>query len=329
VGDEPSKAVVVVGAHVDHLGMGRGSNSMGRGDEKGQIHPGADDNASGVAALLEMAEYAADGVRRRHADEAAPALRHDIVFAAWSGEEIGLLGSSHYVKQLADPKNPHARLGDSVIANLNLDMVGRLRDSLQIMGTGSSSVWPGAIERANVPVGLPISLGEDSYLPTDSTSFYLAGVPVLSAFTGAHAEYHTPRDTPETLDIEGIRGSAELFASIAEELASGRVTPEYVASTAPSSEPRVDLRVYLGTIPDYSQSGEKGLLLAGVAGGGPAEKAGLRAGDVVVEIDGRTVENIYDYTYALDALEIGVPAEFVVTRGSERVKLSVVPGSRD
>jgi len=329
VGDEPSKAVVVLGAHVDHLGQGKGSSSMARGEEKGQIHPGADDNASGVAALLEMAEYAADGVRRGRADDSTPALRRDIVFAAWSGEEIGLLGSSHYVKELADPNSPHARLGDEVIANLNLDMVGRLRDSLQIMGMGSSKVWPGEIERANVPVGLPISPGEDSYLPTDSTPFYLAGVPVLSAFTGAHAEYHTPRDTPDRLDFDGIRGTAELFVAIAESLAASELAPDYVASTAPSSEPRVDLRVYLGTIPDYSQSSEKGLLLAGVAGGGPADKAGLRAGDIVVEIDERTIENIYDYTYALDALEIGVPAEFVVKRGGERLKLAVTPGSRD
>jgi len=329
VGDEPSEAVIVVGAHVDHLGHGRGSTSLARGKEKGQIHPGADDNASGVAALLEMAEYSADRVRRSRALGEQPALRHDIVFAAWSGEEIGLLGSSHYVKQLADPQDPHARLGDSVVANLNLDMVGRLRDSLQILGVGSSTTWPGEIERANVPVGLPLALGEDSYLPTDATPFYLAGVPILSAFTGAHAEYHTPRDTPDTLDFEGIRDSAALFAAIAESLAASPDALDYVASSAPSGEPRVDLRVYLGTIPDYSQSTQKGLLLAGVAGGGPAEKAGLRAGDVVVEIDGRTVENIYDYTYALDALEIGVPAEFVVMRGDERMKIDVTPGSRD
>ncbi len=332
VAHEPTASSILIGAHVDHLGRGRGTASLALDDEKERIHYGADDNASGVAALIEIAEWLA----HRQAAGGLKATR-DVVFAAWSGEEIGLLGSSHFSKKLRDP---HAQPGGSegegagepreIAAYLNLDMVGRLEDVVSVFGLASSSIWPGEIERRNAAVGLPVVPSNDSYLPTDATSFYLAGVPVLSAFTGAHEEYHTPRDTPDTLNYDGIRDIARLFAEITASLASRPEEPDYVRLARPEhSIARTGLRVYFGSIPDYSQTDIPGVRLAGVVAEGPADSGGLQAGDVIVDVGGHTVENIYDYTYALDMLEVGKPVDVIVLRGARQLTLSVVPGSRD
>src|SRR4051812_15259416 len=159
-----------------------------------------------------------------------------------------------------------------------MDIVGRLQKSLILQGIGSSSDWRSEIERCNVPIGLPLTLQEDSYLPTDATSFYLRGVPILAAFTGAHSEYHTPRDTPEKLNYEGAAKVARLMGSMANDLASGESPPNYVEQSVKQPTTGGRLRVYLGTIPDYAAE-VKGVLLSGVGKGGPAEKAGARAGD--------------------------------------------------
>jgi C-terminal processing protease CtpA/Prc len=186
------------------------------------------------------------------------------------------------------------------------------------------------IERANVPVGLPITLQNDSYLPTDASSFYVRGVPILSAFTGSHSEYHTPRDTPQTLNYDGAAKVSRLMALVARSLAVQEETPVYLAQTRPQEGARrANLRAYLGTIPDYAESDVKGVKLSGVGKGGPAEKAGVRAGDIVVELAGRKIENIYDYTYAIEALKIGQATKIVIQRGDQRETLEVIPGSRE
>jgi Tol biopolymer transport system component len=329
-GDRPTAQLIVIGAHVDHLGKGPTSSSLARDDERQEIHFGADDNASGVAAMLEIAAYAS----RLKAAGKWPAER-DLLFAAWSGEELGLIGSSHFVKNFPSPdKGAHGAASDSlyphIAACLNMDMVGRLDKRLILQGIGSSNAWTGLIERANAPVGLPITLQEDSYLPTDASSFYVRGVPILSAFTGSHSEYHTPRDTPETLNYEGTARIARLMALIARSLATADQVPDYVAQARPAERgQRAGLRAYLGTIPDYAEADVKGLKLSGVGKDGPAEKAGVRAGDLIVELAGKKIENIYDYTYAIEALKIGQPVKIVVQRGSERITLEVTPGSRD
>jgi len=325
VGDAPSHDFVVVGAHIDHLGRGTGSSSLARPEERGQIHSGADDNASGVAALLEIAQQLIELSRRGELE-----ARRDVVFAAWSGEELGLIGSSHFVNNLVNPHAADEKVSDRVFAYLNMDMVGRLRDVLSLFGVDSSTAWPTEIERRNVPIGLAITAQGDSYLPTDATAFYLKEVPILAAFTGAHSEYHTPRDQPELINFGGLRGIAELMASITRSL-SGREEPlDYVATTRPSgSSGAARMRVYLGTIPDYARTDLAGVLLSGVGKDGPADRAGLRSGDVIVELAGRAIENIYDYTYALDALAIDEPATIVVLRDGEQLELSIVPASRD
>ncbi|MEZ6104694.1 MAG: M28 family peptidase [Pirellulaceae bacterium] len=358
VGAEPSDEVIIVGAHVDHLGIGQNGNSLARDEERGGIHYGADDNASGVAGMLEVAEYLAGEVR-----DGKWRGKRDIIFAAWSGEEMGLLGSSHFVSQWpglgqtghgahaheADPHadDPHATDESDedaaahehahghapyprIAACLNMDMIGRLRERLVLQGTGSSSAWAGEIERRNVPVGLTLTLQPDGNLPTDAAVFYRAGIPILSAFTGSHEEYHTPRDTPETLNPTGAAQVARLMGLIARSLSAREETLDYIAMSADDErETRAALRAYLGTVPDYAQEGVVGVLLSSVAKNGPAEQGGVRGGDVIVELAGRKIENIYDYTFAIEALKIGQPVKVVVQRGDERVELEVTPGSRD
>ncbi|MEP0848460.1 MAG: M28 family peptidase [Phycisphaerae bacterium] len=321
----PDTPVLVIGAHVDHLGRGEGTNSLARDDEKGAIHYGADDNASGVAGLLEIAENLAD-----MAAQEKLALRRDVIFAAWSGEELGLLGSQHFVDQVGSRIGNVTNISAAVAAYLNMDMIGRQNGKVILNGVGSSSIWKSEIEKRNAPIGLAFSAQDDSYLPTDSTAFYLKGVPVLSAFTGSHAEYHTPRDTPEKLDYEGLTKIARFIGLVARSLATQDAAPDYVAMAKPENMgQRAGLRAYLGTIPDYGESDVKGLKLSGVSVGGPAEQGGLRGGDLIVELAGKKIENIYDYTYAIEALKIGQPVTVVVIRDGQRVELSVTPGSRE
>lgn len=356
VNESQAGQIVVVGAHIDHLGTGLNGNSLARGDEQSQIHFGADDNASGVSAMLQIAEamsLAKDAGRLQGS--------RDVVFAAWSGEELGLLGSSHYVKNLETLFSQHAADagGDAadaesdaesttpekkvdiagpntgglnlyISACLNMDMVGRLQEKLVLQGIGSSASWQKIIEQANVPLGLPLTLQDDSYLPTDASVFFLHGVPILSAFTGNHSEYHTPRDTPEKLNYEGIAKVASLMSLVCRQLVAAEQPPVYVAQERPKDgERRAMLRAWLGTVPDYAQSDVKGVMLSGVAKGGPAEVAGVKGGDVIVKLAGKAIENIYDYTYAIEALKSGQETEITVRRADKDITLKVVPGSRD
>ncbi len=394
-GDKPSDQVILVGAHIDHLGRGNSSSSLARDDEKNAIHFGADDNASGVAAMLEVAEYLA---HQKAQGKLKP--RRDILFAAWSGEELGLIGSNHFVKNfqpahghdhhhhahndghgdkpvvaVAKPKstlpakpktalptkpkakkesgqkvelpgnkkaghggNPHAEhahhhdphsIYPAIAACINMDMVGRLDKNLVLQGVGSSSIWRQEIEKRNVPVGLSITIQEDSYLPTDASSFFMRGVPILSAFTGSHSEYHTPRDKPDTLNYEGASQVARLMALVTRSLAMRETAPDFIAQEGPKEgQRRASLRAYLGTIPDYAEE-VKGVKLGGASKNGPAAKAGVKAGDVIVELGGKKIENIYDYTYAIEALKIGKKVKIVVERKGKRITLEVVPGSRE
>ncbi len=325
VGSEPTPDRVIVGAHVDHLGHGEGASSLARAEEKGQIHYGADDNASGVAAVLEIAEQMA-ALR----DRGELLAKRDILFAAWSGEEIGLLGSNHFVNDLLDPHAEEQDLSEQIFAYLNMDMIGRLEKNASLFGMSSSSIWEREVEKSNVAIGLSISPQQDSYLPTDATPFYMKGVPILSASTGAHVDYHTPRDRAEKLNYPGLRDIARLIAAVTRSLVGRAERPDYIATTMPArSQGESRVRVYLGTIPDYSQSDLAGVLLSGVGKEGPAEEAGIRSGDIIVEVAGRTIENIYDYTYALDALKVDEPASIVVLRDGQRLELQVVPASRD
>jgi Tol biopolymer transport system component len=331
-----SDQTIMIGAHIDHLGKGASSSSLARDDETEKIHYGADDNASGVAALLEIAEHLAE--QRKSGRLRAG---RDIVFAAWSGEELGLLGSDHFVKSL-EGHDSAANSADAALhggaavtpiypkiaAYLNMDMVGRLDKQLILQGIGSSPVWRSEIERRNAVVGLPITLQDDSYLPTDASSFYLHGVPILSAFTGAHSEYHTPRDIPETLNYEGAAQIARFMGLVTQALAGSDSPPEFVQQPVKQTTTGGRLRAYLGTIPDYAEE-VKGVMLSGVGKDGPADKAGIKSRDIIVELAGKKIENIYDYTNAIEALKIGQPVKMAVLRNGERVDVEITPQSRD
>ncbi len=325
VGDRPSGQTIVLGAHLDHLGRGEAGSSLAEDDEAGEIHGGADDNASGVAVLLEIAERLA--ARKRQGEALGT---RDFVFAAWSGEELGLLGSDRWVEARLGPHPAPGTPARGPVAYLNFDMVGRLDGELVVHGAGSSTAWKPILAAATPASGLAIGVREDAYLPTDSTSFYVKGIPILSAFTGVHPEYHTPRDRLELLNAEGAVAVAALFEEIAVALSRADAAPEFVAQPLPRVGPtRGGMRVYLGTIPDYGDSDVRGVRLSGVAPEGPAAAAGLQGGDTIVEVDGQAIENLYDFTYALEALRVGEPARIVVLRVGERITFEVVPGSRD
>jgi Zn-dependent M28 family amino/carboxypeptidase len=307
---------VVIGAHYDHLGFGE-TGAMQRKGEEGKVHPGADDNASGTAAVLELAAALAEERNAKPGE-----FRRGIVFAFWSGEEIGMIGSSYFVE------HPPFTLAN-VAAYLNFDMAGRLRENkLSLQGVGSSKTWRRLIEKRNVAAGFNLSLQEDPYLPTDVTAFYPKGVPVLNFFTGGHDDYHRPTDTADKLDYDGLERIAKFARALVVDLAKSEERPDYV-KVQRSEQPggRETLRVFLGTIPDYATE-VAGVKLAGIRGGSPAEKAGLQAGDIIVEFGGQKVSNIYDYTYALDAAKIGQPVDIVVLRNGERVKITVTPEAR-
>lgn len=346
----PTYPLVMVGAHVDHLGRGGGSNSLATDDERDLVHQGADDNASGVAAMLEIAQYLA-GEKQAGRLKA----RRDLVVAGWSGEELGLFGSQAFVESFHQlyPDAPKAEvdeelqraarahgmttdaapLTDAVAVYLNLDMVGRLREKLVVQGIGSSPKFEALVNRRNVPVALPLTLDKTSTrLPTDASAFVARDVPILSAFTGAHEDYHTPRDTKEKLNYEGAAQSARLFALLARGFLTDASVPEFKLDEGEKQEeevPRARLTAYLGTVPDYAAGKIKGLKLSGVAADGPAAKAGLQGGDVIIKLAGKTIEDIYDYTYAIEALKIGEEVDITVKRGDKDVELKITPASRD
>jgi Tol biopolymer transport system component len=308
---------VVVGAHYDHLGTGDKS-SLERGAEAGQIHNGADDNASGCSLVLELARHLA-AERQRNPS----AFRRGVIFSFWSGEEIGLIGASRFVESPPLPLT-------NIVAYLNFDMVGRLRDNrLDIQGVGSSGEWRRLIEKRNVAAGFQANLLDDPYVPSDATAFYPKGIPVLHFFTGSHEDYHRPSDDADKINVEGVTRITRFARGLVVDLLGSPNRPDYrtVARSDSGRGNRETLRAYLGTIPDYTQEVE-GVKLSGVRGGSPAEKAGLLAGDIVVEFAGKALKNVYDYTYALDAVKVGKPVDVIVLRAGKRVPLTVTPEAR-
>ena len=310
--------VVVVGAHYDHLGMG-GEKSM-RPNVRA-IHNGADDNASGVMSAMligsELSRLLGDAPSRR-----------TVVIALFSAEEVGLGGSSAFVRT---PPFPLER----IVAMMNLDMVGMLRDDqLIVYGTDTAAEWADAVAKAGaaVPGGLKLTTKGDGYGPSDQTSFYAAGIPVLFLFTGQHERYHTPEDDPRTLNAPGAAKVIQFASAVLRELLLGSYRPTYErASASPSM--RGDSRgygAYLGTVPDYRamEATEGGVLLADVRPGGPAALAGIKGGDTIVEMAGTKIQNLYDMTYALQDNKPGDTIVVVVMRKGERVALKATLGDR-
>src|SRR6266568_1248581 len=344
---------IVLGAHYDHLGRG-GEGSLA--PREGEIHHGADDNASGVAGLIELARFFAFQ---------QPRPRRTIVFIAFSGEEEGLIGSNYYVNH---PIVPLA----STVAMINMDMIGRMKENKLIVGgMGTAQEWRPEIDSANsaeqmkvttagmsgagvqatIPsvagVTLPIvvaangkpivsveypqpfalTLNEDGYGPSDHSSFYAKQIPVLFFWTGTHDDYHKPSDTADKINYQDEARVVAFVARIINEIDKRDKRPTYTVARSESQGRTMGFKVYLGTIPNYADSND-GLKLDGVRDDSPAAKAGLKAGDRVVKMAGREVKNVYDYTYALGEMKAGQEYEVELVRGGERLTLRITPAAR-
>ena len=310
----PDGRAVVVGAHYDHLGLG-GPASLAPGVT--EVHNGADDNASGVAGVLEIA---------RRLSAARAELARPVVFVAFSGEERGALGSTHLTRQ-----PPPGLEAERLAAMINLDMVGRLRgQSLTVFGLDTASEWKEIVEAACARAGLECRGQGDGYGPSDQTPFYAAGVPVLHLFTGTHDEYHKPVDDAASLNATGGSFVAGLGADLARSV-SLRERPLTLQRATSGPPVRGDARSFgasLGTVPDYAGPGEgkTGVLLASVRPDSPAEKAGMRRGDILVELDGREIRDVNDFVYVLRRARPGERARAAVLRAGERVEMEVVFG---
>ena len=313
-GSDPARAdeIIVVGAHYDHLGMG-GPGSMA--PEEHVPHNGADDNASGTAVLLGLAEYFAKN------PDARPA--RSLVFVAFSAEEMGLLGSDYFVN------NPPFSL-DQVTAMVNFDMVGRLNEGrMQVFGTESAEEFETLLDTLDArDDALALGYVGDGYGPSDQTSFYAKKIPVLHMFTGTHTQYHRPDDDWELINAEGMAAVAEFSIVLIDELANWPGDLTLIERQRPQAQGGGGYGPYLGTIPDFGEVEGGGLRLSGVRAGSPAEAAGLQEGDVVIEFAGKEVLNIYDYTYALRDHAPGDTVQIKVRREGEVVELTAVLGKR-
>ena len=310
------KGTLVIGAHYDHLGHG-GRYSLS--PDSTLPHVGADDNASGVAGLLEIAKLLA-------ADRAK--LRRDVVLVAFSGEESGLLGSSHFVRSSDAGKNP-ALPKKSGFAMLNLDMVGRLRENrVTVLGGETAAEWADVVPKACEGARIDCALSPDGgYGPSDQMSFFVAGMPVLHFFTGAHADYHKPTDTADKINAAGLGQIAFAVAEVAKSV-TAIDKPLRFNRGAKSPAPHGDLRNFnasLGTIPDYAGPGpgKSGVLLGGVRPGGAAEKGGMRRGDLMIRIGTHDINSIEDFMYVLNASKPGETTKVTVIREGKRVELEV------
>lgn len=303
---------VVIGAHYDHLGYG-GRGSRAKDPKAKQIHYGADDNASGTSALIELA--------RRFGGEKNREGRR-LVFIAFSAEESGLLGSQHYTQ-----KEPLFPLKDTV-AMFNLDMVGRLRvpkdgkqERLLVEGVGTAKGFEQLIDELNP--GFAFSKRKGGTGPSDHDSFYRQRIPVLFFWTDVHEDYHRPGDTAEKINIPGMRKIIDLAHKVIARLATDSHRPEYVhvpstMAMASSKGPR------LGIMPNYDED-KPGVLVGGVTDNGPAAKGGVKAGDLIVEIGGRPVTNINTYMVIMGSQRAGQPLDIIVLRGKDKVKLKITP----
>lgn len=313
---------VVVGAHYDHLGHG-GMFSGSLAFLSSAIHNGADDNASGTAMVLELA--------RRLARRNDPLPRR-VVFIAFSGEERGLLGSQHYVEHPLYPLK-------NTVMMVNLDMVGRLngKSELTMIGTGTVAGIEPLVEALGPSAGLKIKkiAGlSDGFGGSDHQSFYGKGIPVLFAFTGVHKDYHRPSDDTDRINFEGMSKIANYLELILLDIARRPARPEFVRLNRGSNHEggadpaRAGFSVYLGTMPDYGDDAKKGMKLAGVREGSPADKGGLKGGDVIIKFGGKPVATIYDFMESMGQCKPGDEVELVVKREGQEKTLKVKLGAR-
>ena len=302
---------VVVGAHFDHLGR----SATFAQDTGSAIRNGADDNASGTAAVLELARILAANPPRR-----------SIIFVNFSAEELGVLGSAWFVDHLPVPIT-------SIVAMINFDMVGRLRnDRLIVYGTATATELKSLVDSVNAaaPAPLQIAGGGDGYGPSDQTSFYAKDIPVLHFFTDLHEDYHRATDDVEKINAAGEARVVNLALRVTRAIAD-RPSPLTLVKIAPAPRtmgPESGRQAYLGTVPDMAPSDVAGLKLTAVRPGSPGDVAGLKAGDIIVELGGVAVKDIYTYSDALYSHQPGDVVKIVVVRAGERVEVTAKVGKR-
>lgn len=303
---EISDEYIVIGAHHDHLGRGiEGSLSS----NWGEIHRGADDNASGVAGLLELARVLKkEGV-----------LKRNILFIAFGGEELGGLGSTSFVNE--EIINP-----SKIVAMINLDMIGRLREKLIVDGVGTAKEWESIINEIGEKE-LNLSFKEGGFGASDHSAFYSKKIPVLFFFTGAHEDYHLPSDNPSKINYEGEVKVIEFVKKVILKLANEKLMLSYLETKSPRGG-RASFKVYVGTVPDFTYEG-KGFKIMSVKSGSPAEMAGLMANDIIISINGKKIDDIYDYAYSLSEYKPNDEVEVIVIRNGEEKKLKLTFGERD
>jgi hypothetical protein len=298
---------IVVGAHYDHLGMGI-EGSLYKGTEP-KIHHGADDNASGTAGVMELAEKFASINKD---------LKRSMIFITFSGEELGLIGSNYFVNNLPIP-------ADKIDAMINLDMIGRLNDkALTVYGTGTSSKWKKILNEEN-KYKFKLAFNDEGFGPSDHSSFYGKGIPVLFFFTGVHADYHRPSDEAKLINSMGEDSVLHYVFDVADIIDNMNGKPDYIKIASKGTSG--DWKVYAGTVPDMSNTSE-GFRLSGVSPGGPAEKADLKGGDVMLKFGDKEINNIYDYVYALQDHVPGDVVTVVVKRGDKIISLTLTLGAK-
>jgi len=303
---------VVIGAHYDHLGMGD-EHSLAQ-NPIGQIHHGADDNASGTAGVLELARLAS---MHPHA------FKRSLMFMTFAGEELGLLGSNYFVNHPTVPL-------DSIISMINMDMIGRVNNMrLNVLGVGTSPDFKPWIEEFNKTVGLQINFSSGGHDGSDHISFDGKKIPIMFFFSGLHGDYHRPSDTSDKINSNGAIKVLTLVARSIERLANTPKRPAYTvvheqqsSSASSSANSGNAYAVYFGSIPNFGAE-VKGVLFDDVHADSPAGKAGLKAGDILVEFDGKSIQNLYDFTFVLGNKKVGDVVSVVVQRNGQPLKVNV------
>ena len=307
---------IVVGSHYDHLGMGGKDSGSRRPDTLG-VHPGADDNASGDAVVLQLAKYFKKVGSKR-----------SIVFAFFGAEEQGLVGSKFFLDWMKqdDARRINLPAGNKgFVAMVNLDMVGRMRgDAMSVSGTGTSSSFKAMVEEIGGQQHLNIACIPDGYGPSDHASFVAQEIPVLFLTTGGHMEYHTPADVPSTLNYDGMQQTLEFSKQLIARLADMPETPDYINVPSSNRMSHAKFKVTLGLMPDVmGASSIPGLRADIVVAGKPAHNAGIRSGDIIQEIDGKPLKDINEYMERLSELKAGTTIPVKVLRGEETIVFQV------
>ena len=299
---------IVIGAHFDHLGYG-GAHSGSLEMNSSAIHNGADDNASGIAGMLELASKLSSERKK---------IKRSLIFIAFNAEEQGIFGSKYFVKN--SPVNT-----SNIITMINLDMIGRLNNlSLNISGTGTSPLFNNILDKISKKHYLNINKNPEGFGPSDHSSFYSNNIPVLFFFTGGHSDYHKPSDDWNKINSSGQKKIVDMIYDVVLEIDNNTKRPKFTEAGPKSmaSPGRVKLKVTFGFMPSYSSTG-KGLGVDGVRTEGPAGKAGLVKGDIILEINGEAIKDIYGYMEILEKLKPGESSEVKVLRNNNEITLTI------